>query len=253
MAHSALVMNNHRLPESLLDDIALAIKTQTSIPPLPKGITVEDAYLALPHLVKRVTHDRPGGLKAGVTNTDIQAFLGLDEALLGMLYDASAASDGLVLPFVKGRKIECEMGIRLNADGSPLAVGPAVELVNLDFSVPEDLTAGNLVLCNMGTDRFILGNMKPWDQFDFSLLTEVEITVIHDGKTRATTSPLDSLGGPQSALDWCVSKSAMLKLPITQNCVLLTGTCGAALPGEPGHYEVNYGALGSIRFSITDA
>ena len=67
MAHSALVMNNHRLPESLLDDIALAIKTQTSIPPLPKGITVEDAYLALPHLVKRVTHDRPGGLKAGVT------------------------------------------------------------------------------------------------------------------------------------------------------------------------------------------
>ncbi|MBT6182250.1 MAG: hypothetical protein HOI00_09915, partial [Halieaceae bacterium] len=105
MAHSALVMNNHRLPESLLDDIALAIKAHRSIPPLPKGITVEDAYLALPHLVKRVTGDRPGGLKAGVTNTDIQAFLGLEEALLGMLYESSAASDGLVLPFVKGRKI----------------------------------------------------------------------------------------------------------------------------------------------------
>ena len=75
-------MNKHPLPESLLDDIALAIKTQTSILPLPKGITVEDAYAALPHLVKRVTDDRLGGLKAGVTNTDIQAFLGLDEALL---------------------------------------------------------------------------------------------------------------------------------------------------------------------------
>jgi len=36
-------MSNHRLPESLLDDIALAIKTHRSIPPLPKGITVEDA------------------------------------------------------------------------------------------------------------------------------------------------------------------------------------------------------------------
>ncbi|MDG1507777.1 MAG: hypothetical protein P8Q28_08190 [Luminiphilus sp.] len=246
-------MKNHPLPERLLDAIALAIKTHSSIPPLPKGITVEDAYAALPHLVKRVTGDRPGGLKAGVTNTDIQAFLGLEEALLGMLYESSAASDGLVLPFVKGRKIECEMGIRLNADGSPLAVGPAVELVNLDFSVPEDLTAGNLVLCNMGTDRFILGNMTPWDQFDFSLLKHVDITVIHDGKTKLTTSPLDSLGGPQSALDWCVTKSAMLKLPITQNCVLLTGTCGAALPGEPGHYEVNYGALGSIKFSIANA
>jgi 2-keto-4-pentenoate hydratase len=170
-----------------------------------------------------------------------------------MLYDSSSANDGLDLPFVKGRKIECEMGIRLNADGSPLSVGPAVELVNLDFSVPEDLTAGNLILCNMGTDRFILGNMTPWDQFDFGLLRQVEITVIHDGKTRLTTSPLDSLGGPQSALDWCVTKSAILKLPITQNCVLLTGTCGAALPGEPGHYEVSYGALGSINFSITNA
>lgn len=198
-------MKNHPLPERLLDAIALAIKTHSSIPPLPKGITVEDAYAALPHLVKRVTGDRPGGLKAGVTNTGIQAFLGLEEALLGMLYDSSAAKDGLDLPFVKGRKIECEMGIRLNADGSPQSVGPAVELVNLDFSIPEDLTAGNLVLCNMGTDRFILGDMTPWDQFDFSLLAEVEVTVIHDGKKRLTTSPLDSLGGPQSALDWCVT------------------------------------------------
>lgn len=183
-------MKNHPLPEGLLDAIALAIKTHSSIPPLPKGITVEDAYAALPHLVKRVTGDRPGGLK---------------EALLGMLYDSSAAKDGLDLPFVKGRKIECEMGIRLNADGSPQSVGPAVELVNLDFSIPEDLTAGNLVPCNMGTDRFILGDMAPWDQFDFSLLAEVEVTVIHDGGKRLTTSPLDSLGGPQSALDWCVT------------------------------------------------
>ena len=253
MEHSVLVMKNHPLPERLLDAIALAIKTHSSIPPLPKGITVEDAYAALPHLVKRVTGDRPGGLKAGVTNTDIQAFLGLEEALLGMLYDSSAANDGLELPFIEGRKVECEMGIRLNADGSPLSVGPAVELVNIDFSAPDDLTAANLVLCNMGTDRFILGNMTPWDQFDFSLLTHVDITVIQDGKTRLTTSPLDSLGGPQSALDWCVNKSATLKLPITQNCVLLTGTCGVALPGEPGNYEVNYGALGSIKFSITNA
>ena len=140
--------------------------------------------------------------------------------------------------------------MRLNSDGSPISIGPAVEFVRVDFCRPEDLTPGNVTLANLGADQFILGEMSAWDSFDFTALADLDIELKRDGEVILTTSPLDSFGGPKPALDWCVNKANSLGFTIPQGGILLAGTNGAAMEADPGHYEVSYGPLGTIEFTI---
>jgi 2-keto-4-pentenoate hydratase len=140
--------------------------------------------------------------------------------------------------------------MQLNSDGSPISIGPAVEFVRLDFCRPEDLTPGNVTLCNLGADQFILGDMGAWDSFDFTALADIEIELMRDGEVILTASPLDSFGGPKPALDWCVNKANSLGFTIPEGGVLLAGTNGAAMEADPGRYQASYGPLGTIEFTI---
>ena len=230
--------------------LASAIKTKTSLPKFPPGITVTEAYSLIPQLMEHVSAEGAAGLKAGITNKDLQALFGLDEPLLGLLYQHSETANKSTLSHTHSRRIECELGIRLNADGSAISIGPAVELIHLDFCQPEDMTPGNVTLCNLGADQFILGEMNAWESFDFKALADIEITLKRDGKVVLSASPLDSFGGPEAALAWCISKAKTVGFAIPQEGVLLTGTNGAAMEADPGHYEASYGPLGTIEFII---
>ena len=140
--------------------------------------------------------------------------------------------------------------MRLNSDGSPTSIGPAVEFVRLDFCRPEDFTPGNVTLCNLGADQFILGNLSSWNSFDFTVLANIEIKLMRDGEITLTSSPLDSFGVPKPALDWYVNETNGLGFRIPQGGVLLARTNGAARDADPDHYEVNYRPLGIIEFNI---
>lgn len=236
--------------DAFLSRLASAIKTKSTLPEFPAGITVAQAYSLVPKLTRHISGDSAAGLKAGVTNTDLQALFGLDEPLLGLLYLDSETQNKTTLPYSASRRIECELAMRLNSDGSPISIGPAVELIHLDFCRPEDMTPGNVTLCNLGADQFILGDMSLWSTFDFDVLTDVEIILKRDGEVILTASPLDSFGGPEPALNWCVGKAKTVGFAIPQEGVLLAGTNGAALEADPGHYEASYGPLGSIEFTI---
>ena len=73
---------------------------------------------------------------------------------------------------------------------------------------------------------------------------------LREGEVILKTSPLDSFGGPKPALNWCVNKANSLGFTIPQGGVLLAGTNGAAMEADRGHYEVSYGPLGTIEFTI---
>ena len=231
--------------------LAEAIRTKSIWPEFPSGVTVTEAYLLIPYLASLISGETSAGIKAGVTNADLQELFGLEEPLLGLLYQQSETENAATLSHTASRRIECELAMRLNSDGSPISIGPAVEFVRLDFCRPEDLTPGNVTLCNLGADQFILGEMSAWNSFDFTALADIEIKLMRDGEIILTTSPLDSFGGPKPALDWCVNKAHSLGFRIPQGGVLLAGTNGAAMDADPGHYEVNYGPLGTIEFTIS--
>lgn len=237
------------ISDVLINALANAISAKTQLPEFPAGITVAEAYEYIPELTERVS-DGPASIKAGITNTDLQRLFGLEEPLIGLLYKNSEIQSGNSLPYSPHRRIECEMAVTFNAVGDPISVGPAIEFVSLDFARPEDMTPGNVTLCNLGADQFIRGEMSAWDSFDFTALADIDIELKRDGEVILTTSPLDSFGGPKPALDWCVNKANSLGFTIPQGGVLLAGTNGAAMEADPGHYEVSYGPLGTIEFTI---
>lgn len=230
--------------------LAEAISTQSIWPEFPSDVTVAEAYSLVPQLTTLISGEKSAGIKAGVTNADLQALFGLEEPLLGLLYQQSEIENTATLSHTASRRIECELAIQLNSDGSPISIGPAVEFVRLDFARPEDLTPGNVTLCNLGADQFILGEMRAWDRFDFTALADIDIVLMRDGGVILTTSPLDSFGGPKPALDWCVSKANSLGFTIPQGGVMLAGTNGAAMEADSGHYNVSFGPLGTIEFTI---
>lgn len=237
------------ISDVLINALANAISAKTQLPEFPAGITVAEAYQYIPELTERVS-DGPAGIKAGITNTDLQRLFGLEEPLIGLLYKNSEIQSGNSLPYSPHRRIECEMAVTFNAVGDPISVGPAIEFVRLNFARPEDMTPGNVTLCNLGADQFIRGEMSAWDSFDFTALADIDIELKRDGEVILATSPLDSFGGPKPALDWCVNKANSLGFTIPQGGVLLAGTNGAAMEADPGHYEVSYGPLGTIEFAI---
>ena len=230
--------------------LADAIKAKSIWPEFPSGVTLTEAYSLIPHLTSLISGEQSAGIKAGVTNRDLQALFGLEEPLLGLLYQQSEIENAATLPHTDSRRIECELAMQLNSDGSPISIGPAVEFVRLDFCRPVDLTPGNVTLCNLGADQFILGDMGAWDSFDFTALADIEIELMRDGEVILTASPLDSFGGPKPALDWCVNKANSLGFTIPEGGVLLAGTNGAAMEADPGHYQASYGPLGTIEFTI---
>lgn len=240
------------ISNALLDALAQAISNSTQLPDFPAGITVADAYQQLPELAKRVSGS-PAGIKAGITNIELQKLFGLEEALIGLLYKNRELQSGDNLVYSPHRRIECEMAVTFNSDGTPIAVGPAIEFVSLDFARADDMTPGNVTLCNLGADQFIRGDMTNWDSFDFEGLSTLEIVATRDGKTLLTTTPMDSLGGPRSAHKWCMAKAKALGYGFPEGGILLAGTNGSALTGEPGEYAIHFGNLGSIQFTITES
>ena len=230
--------------------LADAIKAKSIWPEFPSGVTLTEAYSLIPHLTSLISGEQSAGIKAGVTSKDLQALFGLEEPLLGLLYQQSEIENAATLPHTASRRIECELAMQLNSDGSPISIGPAVEFVRLDFCRAEDLTPGNVTLCNLGADQFILGDMGAWDSFDFTALADIEIELMRDGEVILTASPLDSFGGPKPALNWCVNKANSLGFTIPEGGVLLAGTNGAAMEADPGHYQASYGPLGTIEFTI---
>ena len=236
--------------DRFIEDLADAIRTKSTWPEFPSGITVTEAYSFIPQLTSLISGETWAGIKAGVTSADLQALFDLEEPLLGLLYQQSKSENAATLSYTASRRIECELAMRLNSDGSPISIGPAVEFVRLDFCRPEDLTPGNVTLTNLGADQFILGEMSAWDSFSFTALADIEIELKRDGEVILTTSPLDSFGGPKPALNWCISTANSLGFAIPQGGVLLAGTNGAAMEADSGHYEVSYGPLGAIEFTI---
>ncbi|REJ67337.1 MAG: hypothetical protein DWQ28_06810, partial [Proteobacteria bacterium] len=208
------------ISDALLDALAQAISNSTQLPDFPAGITVADAYQQLPELAKRVSGS-PAGIKAGITNIELQKLFGLEEALIGLLYKNRELQSGDNLVYSPHRRIECEMAVTFNSDGTPIAVGPAIEFVSLDFARPEDMTPGNVTLCNLGADQFIRGDMTDWDSFDFEGLSTLEIVATRDGETLLTTTPMDSLGGPRSAHKWCMAKAKALGYGFPEGGILL--------------------------------
>ena len=238
--------------QEFLSDLASAIRSRSAFPSFPADIDLEQAYEMLPVLAALACDSATRGLKAGLTNPDLQALFGLDEALIGLLYDWGELAPGARLPFRRHTSIECELALVLGADGRPVSLAPAVEFVHLNFSVPEDFSPANLVVSSLGADSYLCGTPLPWGDVDLQTLEQTIIRLYRDGELLQEASAVESLGGPAQAAQWCVEQAQKRGLVWDEGALLLTGTCGSALPAQAGEYSVDYGSLGTISFTIEE-
>jgi len=227
-------------------ELAAAIETQTEWPAFETQLDLDEAY-SLQHEVTRLhAGSNVGGIKAGVTDPNIQKLLGLDHALLGSLYGSSQHQAGSTIPYLESRMIETEIALRIDEDGRPIAIAPAIEFVRLKFTRPSDMSAPNLVVSNLGAESFIVGEFQAWD----AALEDIPM-VLRLGDEIVNESHVSSaLGGPVPAAQWMRCEAVSRGYAPSNETVFLAGLCGIAVAANKAEFTAEYGPLGAISFKI---
>ena len=234
--------------DDLIKDMATAIRAGAPLPKMPVGLDLEQAYEIQKAVVAAVSGGAVAGLKAGMTAAAGQRQFGLDQPLIGSLHAAGRLEPGVSFASAPGILLECEIGVVIDGDGVPQSAGPVIEVPRMAFADEEDRTGVNLAACSIAADRFIAGEQQPLrDSYD-----DIHIRLTRDGQEVSAAPATDALGGPHDALAWMLQEAKTRGIGIAAGMLLITGACGGLHPAVPGEYLADYGALGSISFSVTD-
>ena len=231
----------------LVNDLATAARSRSSLPKMPDALTIEQAYEVQRELVSVLADGPVRGLKAGMTAKAGQEAFGLTHPLIGSLYTWGELAPGVSFEFEAGVNLECEIGIVIDGAGKPKSAGPVIEVPRMAWSVPEDAKGANLTACNIAADRYIVGDQQPVrDSYE-----GLRVRLTRDGSEVLDAPLTDALGGPHLALDWMLAEAEKRGLAFADDMLLITGACGGIHPAERGSYIADYGELGSIRFTVT--
>ena len=235
------------MPNDFAQELASAIRANQPLPKFNEALDLEAAYALQHRVTKSIISGPIGGIKAGVTAAPVQSFFGLDHALIASLYPEARQKSGDTLGYVEGRGIECEVAVLLDGNGRPKAIAPAIEFVFVKFSDQSDMIAANLVASNLGADAYLIGDFQPWSDGAFSALSAI---LSRDGKEISRANMNDAIGGPGPATDWIVQEAKMRGFDYREDTLIMTGACGALVPGDRGDYRMSIEGLGAVTFTI---
>ena len=244
MTHKSELAPEHA--HELAPAIASAILKGTPLPAFDATLTLDEAYSVQQDVLSRCAPEGLAGIKAGMTTPASQSFFGIDEFLLGGILPKTVQASGWAVPFRAGRIIECEVALRVDLEGRPIACAPALELVSLNFARTTDMNATNLLAANLGAEFIVLGEFQPWkEEFD-----ALAISLLHAGASVNSAEVQDALGGPSLSAGLISSEARVRGYDLTPDLILMTGACGPVVPAEKGKYEADFGALGSVHLEV---
>ena len=227
--------------------IASAIRAGRTLPKMPAHLGLAEAYAMQQQVVAAVSGGAVSGLKAGMTAPAGQRAFGLTHPVIGSLYEHGRCAPGVSFASSPGVSLECEIGVVVDADGTPQTAGPVVEVPRMAFADDADRNGANLVACNIAADRYIVGEQRPLrDSYG-----DVHIRLTRDGEEVCSAPASDALGGPQAALAWMLNEARARGLALREGMLLITGACGGIHAAAPGSYLADYGDLGRIAFTVT--
>ena len=235
------------MPEdTFVDDLADAIREREAFPAMPAELSLDEAYEIQKPVVEAVADGTIAGWKAGMTAPAGQAAFGLEHPLIGSLYRWGRLENGATIDMVPGVKLECEIGITIDANGEPKSAGPVIEVPRMMWNSAADAKGSNLTATNIAAYHYVVGEQQPMrDDYD-----QLSVTLTRDGETVCAASLADALGGPLQALDWMLNEARVRQMTPAEDLLLITGACGGIHDGEPGNYVADYGPLGTIEFTI---
>ncbi len=232
--------------EAFVNDLVSSIRNHDVFPAMPAGLSLDDGYTIQKQVVDRVADGPVAGWKAGMTAPAGQAAFGLKHPLIGSLYGWGRLENGATISSLPGMKLECEIGIVINAQGHAKSAGPVIEIPRMMWHSAEDAKGSNLTATNIAAFRYIVGEQQPIRN-DY---TELTVALMRDGEEVCQASLSDALGGPHEALAWMLEEARTRHMTPAEDMLLITGACGGIHDGHPGRYVADYGPLGSIKFTI---
>jgi len=205
--------------------------------------------------------ERVAGFKSAFNSPQMQQRFGLDRPAFAVL-PASAercagAAGGCTVPRAGYRRmvLEIEVAFRLGAAVTqPLAdeaallaridgVMPAVELPELALDGVAAPTGVDYIASNIGVRGYILGAVR-----DPALLQGAAPPLtLARGATVLARGKAD--GALAAALE-LVNAALAAGYALHAGQVLLSGAVGGMVPAQPGDYVADYGALGTLRFTL---
>ncbi len=248
--------------QSILDARA-SVKTF----PLPSAqiadLSVEKAYGLQRDLAKLIIEkgDKISGFKGGLTSEAGQKRFGVDQPLLGPLFESGELGPDAVVDQKSFTKlfIETEIGYVLGEkitepvkDLDSLKkkikeVFPAIELPDLRFDDMKNLKGPDIIVDAVSCAKYIVGKRIPADQLDVS---GVEVTLKLDGQEINKGKASDTLGDQWKALLWLVNGAVKQGWTLEPGYIFITGAMGNMLPGKPGKYEGDWGRLGTLSWTV---
>lgn len=224
--------------------VAHAVREGHDFPAFPAGLSVDDGEAIQVEIAAHL--GGAGGLKAGIGDAQVQRALGLDGPLLGYLYADRRLADGACIRADEAIRLECELGVRLDASGHIDALVPIVEIVRPRFANPADMSGPNLAACNVCADRYIAGS-----PISSALPPSGDVVLRRNGEQQLRERLASSLGGPRTAVDWMLEQAQRRSIQLWDDMLFITGTIGGAIPAAPGNYEVDFDGLGTLTFSVS--
>lgn len=212
--------------------------------------TIDDAYA-----VQDAAHRHAGWpirvLKIGCTSAIAQQAFGINHPIGGRLPTDAVFDDGDEIPAAflgAPPRLECEIALRIGADGTADAVAPAVEVVDPRFSNTRGLSAESLIADNAGATAVVLGSSLPVGDVDLPAIT---VTLHCDGRQVASGGASALFDGPLGSLEWALAHERSRGRSVEPGIWVITGTCSGLTAGQQGaSYHADFGELGTLGFSL---
>ena len=197
---------------------------------------------------KRSGGDELVGWKVGLNAAPVQEQLGISRPVLGHLTTASLISPGAAHPVAGGVHVgvEPEVAIHLGAGGAIEALGPAIEIVDLDPAITEleAILAGNVF--HRGV---VLG--PPAAGLQPSELATITASVTKNGVLAERARFADAGEPPADAVALIAERLALVGEEPGAGQVIIAGSLTPIVFVEPGdRIEVDLGPLGAVALSL---
>ena len=255
----------NRWLDTTLNNVLVAKPIENISLTLP-DLTTEAAYHLQHQLIKRLqTNGGWGeiyGYKAALTAQAAQDAMGIDEPIIGALFQHGAQEANVQTAIQADRPVllETELGFTLSkAITEPVDAGKVLNSIS-DCRGMIELAAPNLQQRPSSID-LISSNSASYGclatdtgfnpaEIDLDAL-EVSLTRLGSADETLHSVPAGTvMQGQLNALAWLVNTVLAKGYTLAAGHVLMTGSIGNMHPGSPGGYQAGFGALGELTFTL---
>jgi 2-keto-4-pentenoate hydratase len=197
------------------------------------------------------------GYKAALTGSAGQAAMGIDHPVVGVLLASGA--------FPADKPVEAQQQILLETEiafvtasniNAPVTADTVMGFIDscqgvVELASPNLANPPNgldLIATNSASFGYIEGQRLEIP--DSHTLDALAVSLEKDGEVLMSGTAGEVMSGQVEALCWLINQTLELGYTIEAGHLLLTGSIGGILPGQPGSYCARYEELGQIHFSL---